>query len=188
MPKLCSHARISYNTYLFVQKQYYILVCKSMNIKPLEEYTLIIDKLTNAKIYYGLHPRLQKGLQFLQENDLAAMKPGKYEIEGDKVFVLIQEYETKLEEEGGFESHYQYTDIQYMVQGEEQMGYNNIGNVKLAEEIKENDIMFYEGKGDLVLVPAGSFAIFQPQDAHMPAICVEQPKFIKKALIKALCD
>ncbi|MBB6446085.1 YhcH/YjgK/YiaL family protein [Bacillus benzoevorans] len=149
---------------------------------------MIIDRLANAKMYYGLHPRLQKGLQFLEETDLAAMKPGKYEIEGDKVFVLIQEYETKQEEEGRYESHYQYTDIQCMVQGEEQMGYTNIGNVKLAEEIKENDIMFYEGSGDLVLVQAGSFAIFQPQDAHMPAICCGQPKFIKKALVKALCD
>lgn len=149
---------------------------------------MIIDKLANAKNFYGLHPRLQKGLQFLQENDLTAMKPGKYEIEGDRVFVLIQEYETKHEEEGRYESHYLYTDIQCMVQGEEQMGYTNIDNVKLAEEIKENDVLFYEGKGDLVLVPAGSFAIFQPQDAHMPAICVNEPKFIKKALIKALCD
>lgn len=150
--------------------------------------TLIIDQLSNAKFYEGLHPRLKKGLQFLQENDLNALAPGKYEIEGDKVFVLIQEYVTKPIEEGRYESHYQYTDIQCMVQGEEKMGYTQLGNVKLAEEIKENDIMFYDGEGDLFLVQAGAFAIFTPQDAHMPAICVGQPKPIKKALIKALCD
>ncbi len=149
---------------------------------------MIIDKLSNAKLYEGLHPRLKKGLQYLQENDLNALAPGKYEIEGDKVFVLIQEYETKQIEEGRYESHYQYTDIQCMVQGEEKMGYTTLDNVKLAEEIKENDIMFYEGEGDLFLVQAGSFAIFTPQDAHMPAICIDQPKKIKKALIKALCD
>jgi len=139
-------------------------------------------------MYEGLHPRLQKGLRFLQENDVAAMKPGKYEIEGEKVFVLIQEYETKQEDAGRYESHYQYTDIQCMVQGEEKMGYTPIDKMKRVEEVQEDDNMFYEGKGDLFLVAAGSFAIFTPQDAHMAGICVNEPKFIKKAVIKALCD
>lgn len=149
---------------------------------------LIIDKLANAKMYEGLHPRLQKGLQFLQGNDLAAMKPGKYEIEGDKVFVLIQEYETKPEDAARYESHYRYTDIQCMVEGEEKMGFTSMGNMKRVEEIQEADNMFYEGKGDFFLVPAGSFAIFTPQDIHVAGIFVDEPKFIKKALIKALCD
>ncbi|MCQ6276864.1 YhcH/YjgK/YiaL family protein [Bacillus sp. V3B] len=149
---------------------------------------MIIDKLSNATFYEGLHPRLKKGLQFLQENDLNSLPVGKYDIEGDKAFVLIQEYETKAVEEGRYESHYQYTDIQCMVQGEERMGYTNVENVKVNEEDKEKDILFYEGNGDLLLVKAGYFAIFTPQDAHMPAICIDQPKSIKKALVKALCD
>jgi YhcH/YjgK/YiaL family protein len=150
--------------------------------------TLIIDQLSNAKFYEGLHPRLKKGLQFLQENDLNSLEVGKYDIEGDKVFVLIQEYETKPIEQGRYESHYQYTDIQCMVQGEERMGYTNVENVTVNEEDKEKDIQFYEGNGDLLLVKAGNFAIFTPQDAHMPAICIDQPKSIKKALVKVLCD
>lgn len=149
---------------------------------------MIIDKLTNAKQYEGLHPRLKKGLQFLQEKDLNDLPVGKYEIEGDKAFVLIQEYETKPIEEGRYESHYQYTDIQCMVRGEEKMGYTNVENVKVNEENRDSDIQFYEGEGDLLLVKAGYFAIFTPQDAHMPAICMDQPGPVKKALVKALCD
>lgn len=149
---------------------------------------MIIDKLSNAKLYEGIHPRLKKGLQFLQENDLNSLAVGKYDIEGDKVFVLIQEYETKPIEEGRYESHYQYTDIQCMVQGEERMGYTNVDNVKVNEENRDSDIQFYEGEGDLLLVKAGCFAIFTPEDAHMPAICIDQPKSIKKALVKVLCD
>ena len=149
---------------------------------------MIIDKLANAKMYEGLHPRLKLGLQYLQENDLNAIPVGKYEIEGDKVFLLIQEYETKLEEQGRYESHYQYTDIQCMVEGGERMGYTQMGNMELVEEDKEHDNKFYEGQGDYFHVNAGCFAIFTPNDIHVAGICVDEPKKIKKALIKALCD
>jgi biofilm protein TabA len=149
---------------------------------------MIIDKLANAKMYDGLHPRLKKGLDYLLENDLHALAAGTYEIEDDKVFVIIQEYETKLSEQCRWESHYRYSDIQYIIQGEEKMGYTNTENTQVVEANKDKDLMFLEGNGDLFLVKEGSFAIFTPQDAHRPCICTNQPQYIKKAVVKVLCD
>ena len=77
-----------------------------MNI--MEGTTLILDKLSNARMYDHLHPRLAKGLQFLLENDLDSLEVGTYPIEEDNVFVMIQEYDTKLPEDCRFEAHYQY--------------------------------------------------------------------------------
>ena len=76
---------------------------------------MIIDKLANAKFYYGVHPRIQKGLEFLIEHDLNSFAPGKYEIDGLNLFIIIEEYETKPKEQGRWESHLKYADIQYMV-------------------------------------------------------------------------
>jgi YhcH/YjgK/YiaL family protein len=149
---------------------------------------LIIDKLSNAKWYDGLHPRLKKGLHYLSETNLNVLAAGTYEIEEDKVFVIIQEYESKLVEQCRWESHYQYTDIQYVIKGEEKMGYTNIENTHVVEAYEDKDLMFLEGNGDLILVKEGSFAIFTPQDAHMPCICSNQPQYIKKAVVKVLCD
>ena len=39
-------------------------------------------------------------------------------------------------------------------------------------------------KLELVYVPAGSFAILMPQDAHMPGIAVTQPAPVRKVVVK----
>ena len=149
---------------------------------------MIIDQLSNASLYGGVHPRLKKAFDFLLENDLHALPVGKYEIENDKVFVMIQEYETKLIEECRLESHYLYTDIQCVIKGEERMVYTNKDETKVVEEQKENDVMFLEGEGSHLIVKEGCFAVFMPQDAHMPGVCVKQPQAVKKAVVKVLCD
>ena len=149
---------------------------------------MIIDKLSNAEIYYGLHPRIKKGLQFLFDNDLNSLTPGKYEIEEDNIFVMIQEYETIDVEQGRWESHHKYTDIQFMINGEERMGYANIEAMEVVEQHKEKDLMFLEGNGDLLLVKQGYFTIFSPEDAHMPTLCVHEPRYIKKAVVKVFCN
>ena len=149
---------------------------------------MIMDQLSNASLYDGVHPRLKKGFNFLLDNDLQALPVGKYEIEDDKVFVMIQEYETKLIEECRLESHYLYTDIQYVIKGEERMVYTNKEETELVEAQQENDVMFLKGKGNHLIVKEGSFAVFMPQDAHMPGVCVNQPQAVKKAVVKVLCD
>ncbi|MBM7652567.1 YhcH/YjgK/YiaL family protein [Neobacillus cucumis] len=149
---------------------------------------MILDKLTNAELYVRLHPRLKKGLQFLLENDLNALTPGKYEIEGNDIFVTIQEYETIPPEKGRWESHYKYTDIQYMIRGEEQMGFANVESLEIVEQYKDRDLLFLEGNGDLFKVGQGYFTIFTPEDGHMPTLYVNEPQYIKKAVVKVRCD
>lgn len=149
---------------------------------------MIIDKLSNAELYYGLHPRIKKGLEFLIDNDLNSLEPGKYDIEDDNIFVMIQEYETINVEHGRFESHKKYTDIQFMILGEERMGYANVEGLKVAEQHLEKDLMFLNGKGDLLLVNQGFFTIFSPEDAHMPTLSVKEPQYVKKAVVKVYCD
>jgi YhcH/YjgK/YiaL family protein len=154
----------------------------------LEEYIVILDKLTNAKMYDGFHPGIKKGLHYLMETDLNALEVGKYQIDGDKVFVMIQEYDTKLPEVCRWEAHYKYADIQYVIKGAEKMGYTPIENSKVVEEITENDVMFLEADGDHFVVHEGCFAVFTTRDAHRPGLCVDQPQFIRKAVVKVLMD
>jgi YhcH/YjgK/YiaL family protein len=149
---------------------------------------MIIDKLTNANMYDKLHPRLKMALQFLQKEDLNALEVGTYQIEEDKIFVMVQEYETKQPGECRWEAHYQYTDIQYVIKGSEKMGYTSIEETELEEAIEEKDLMFLKADGDLFVVTEGSFAIFTPKDAHMPGLCVDQPQPVRKAVVKVLCD
>lgn len=145
---------------------------------------MIIDKLQNYELYKGFNERIYKGLKFLGENDLNTLSTGNYEIEDDKVFAIVQEYETKKMEQGRWEGHYKYTDIHFIVTGEEKMGYVNMDETTKEEERPEEDVFFLEAHGDFVQVKEGQFAIFTPQDAHMPNIAVSNPTKVKKVVIK----
>lgn len=148
---------------------------------------MIIDKLNNSTLYYGLNSKVGEALKYLQNNDLASKEPGTYHLDGNKMYISIAEYETKASEEALWEAHRKYIDIQYIIQGSEKIGYTNIENIKITNEYDESkDILFGEGTGDFVTVPEGSFAIFMPQDAHMPCINVDKSRYVKKAIVKIL--
>ena len=61
---------------------------------------MIVDELKNAEQYYGLGPRIEAALRYLQETDFSQVAPDRYDIEGDDVFALVQEYDSKPKSEG----------------------------------------------------------------------------------------
>ena len=146
---------------------------------------MIADIIENAQDYYKLGENFQKAFEFLKNTDLKKLENGKYEIEGDNVFVSVQDYQTKPESEGKFEAHKKYADIQFIISGEEKIGYTNIRNCTPTTFYDDtNDIVFLEGKGDFITAHENSFLIFMPQDAHMPCISIDDSKYVKKAVVK----
>ena len=156
---------------------------------------MIIDQLHNvlSGVYpgllsatdaSGLAQRLSAGFRYLETADLANTAPGRVEIDGDQVFALIQEYNTKPLEQGRWEAHRNYIDIQYVVSGEENMGYANVAQITLGDYDEAKDRYALQGDGSFVRVSAGMFGLFMPDDAHMPNMAVDQPQPVKKAVVK----
>lgn len=56
---------------------------------------MVIDKIENSKLYECLSERITKAFAFINETDLSSIALGKYEIDKDDIFALVQEYETK---------------------------------------------------------------------------------------------
>jgi len=148
---------------------------------------MVIDKLSNAKQYYGLSGRIEKSLKYLQSTDLEKLEIGKHEIDGKNIFVVVSEYDAKDIEQGKWEAHRNYLDIQYVVSGKEKIGYASIDEMKMIGEYNQDkDVLFLQGEGDLLLVNEGTFALFAPQDAHMPGIKVNNGEHVKKIVVKIL--
>lgn len=147
------------------------------------------DNIKNAKNYYNLGERFQKGFEYLQKVDLLNMENGKYEIDGKNLFVSIQDYTSKPFSEGKFEAHKKYADIQYIIKGKEKLGYTTSDVLTPVSDFDtENDIVFFQEKEPIEFVHAkeGDFVIFMPQDAHMPCIADNVPEYVKKAVVKVL--
>lgn len=148
---------------------------------------MIIDNLSNAKQYYGVSQRIERALKYLEVTDLVNLEIGKHEIDGKNIIAVVSEYETKDIEQGKWEAHKNHIDIQFVVSGKEKIGYSYINEMKESSEYNEvKDVLFLKGEGDLLLVNEGTFAIFAPEDVHMPGIRVKNGQHVKKVVVKIL--
>ena len=147
---------------------------------------MILDTLENYHLYQSINERIAKGFDFLLRTDLEAIPSGKHDIEGDTIFALVQEYQTKPLAECKLESHKKYIDIQYVIRGEEYMGVTAQNNQKILEVNEDKDYTFYEGTTSLVRVSKGMFTIIFPDDLHQPCVQTELASEVKKVVIKVL--
>jgi YhcH/YjgK/YiaL family protein len=146
---------------------------------------MVLDQLDNAAQYEGIHPRLKAAFDYLRSTDLAQLSVGRHDIVGDDVFALVQEYRTKPDVEGFWESHRRYIDVQHVISGTERMGYANIERLTPRQPYEaDKDLLIHDGPGDFVTVAAGMFTIFKPQDAHMPCLSPGEPTQVRKVVIK----
>lgn len=150
---------------------------------------MITDKLSNAKLYYGISESVKKGLQYLEETDFSKVEPGKYELDGKDLFAVVSEYESKKIGDAKTENHVNYIDIQYIVSGKEHIGYAIFYNQETSVPYNaEKDVAFYECGTALIPYISGEFAIFFPDDLHQPSIGLDGQSAVKKVVVKIKVD
>jgi len=146
---------------------------------------MITDKLSNAHLYENINKRIQQAFKYLKETDFSKMTTGKYAIQGDELFAIVNEYETKPAEGSYPEVHKKYIDIQYMVSGCELIGYAPFCDAQIVDDYnEENDIAFFQEETDFFKLEEGMFAIFFPDDLHMPGIIAQKAIDVKKIVMK----
>lgn len=151
---------------------------------------MIADIIRNRQLYEGISPRIKAALEYISKTDFSSMEPGRYELDGSNLFVLVQVYDSIPKEQGKWECHRKYIDIQYIAEGIEQIGVNNIDKMKVITKYDpEKDIAFLDGTGDYVTFSKGSYGIFFPGDAHQPKIAPENiPGPVRKVVAKVKID
>ncbi len=145
---------------------------------------MIYDNIKNADTYANLGPRFRQAFDYLKSNDLAALPVGRVELDGKNVYVLVQEYASKLKEQGKWEAHKRYIDLQYIVSGVEKMGFASLDRMKLGDYNPDKDFQALSGEGVFLPMGPGDFMLLWPQDAHMPGMAVESPVPVKKVVVK----
>jgi len=144
---------------------------------------VIIDHIDNYRNYENLGIKIALALKHISDTDFDAKEPGRYDIDGDDMFVMVNDYNTKHISECRLEGHRKYIDVQYVVNGSELMGYVPLSDQTVtAEYDDERDIAFFEGDPLFVRLDKGMFVIFFPEDLHMPGIGDGSP--VRKVVVK----
>ncbi len=145
---------------------------------------MVIDKIENYKLYVCLSEKIAKAFAYINETDLSRTEPGKYKIDNDDIFALVQEYDTKDKNECKLEGHSKYIDIQHVIYGVELIGVTSLINQIPVYKNEKDDCTFYESDSTLIRIESGMFTIFFPDDLHMPGIKLNQISKVKKVVIK----
>lgn len=146
---------------------------------------MVYDKIDNIETYKCLSEDIYAGLKFLQqaqpdiENGVHVINP--------RVKAIVSEYETKAVNENGYEAHRKFIDIQYLLKGREKnccLPFEKLKETKAYSE--EKDAAFYEAEvpAQELMLGDGYFAIYWPQDGHMPCLIAGRAEKVKKVVVK----
>ncbi len=146
---------------------------------------MVIDRIENSARYDVLGNGIALALRALREGHLVRREAGRYDLMGDAVYALVQAYETKPREQGVWEAHRKYIDVQFVAEGTEVMAYANLADLKPRQPYDDaNDYALFDGLGSFVTVSSGMFTIFYPEDAHMPGLAAASPEPVEKVVVK----
>jgi biofilm protein TabA len=133
-------------------------------------------------------PHLRKAIAFLRARDIDNLPDGKVELDGNRVFAIIQRYETIITDTPKFEYHRKYIDVQFIASGEEIIGWAPAERMTITEAYDaDKDICFGKvtaGKWTPIRLHAGQLTVFWPEDGHAPKLAVGAPSRVLKIVVK----
>jgi YhcH/YjgK/YiaL family protein len=150
---------------------------------------MIYDHLSQQARYRSCHPGLDVAFDYLL--GFSPTTPdGKYPLDGERIFALVQSYATQPVAVRRFESHRSYLDLQYLVSGEELFFHSPLPRLTTVEPYSAaKDCELYSGPTEqaLVLRP-GDFAVLFPHDGHIPGCSYGKAQLVKKIVLKIRVD
>ena len=151
---------------------------------------MVFDNVKNAHLYYVLGARFRTALEWMAHADVSGLKSrDQVTIDGDRVYAKYFDMETKLPDGVMPEGHSNYADIQYLLDGEEALGYARKGEEAPAKPYDaQKDIAFWDVPYDTIRLKAGDFYIVWPDDLHAPRLALKETGKVRLLVIKVKLD
>jgi YhcH/YjgK/YiaL family protein len=150
------------------------------------ELPMIVTDFDSLKAQIALSQNLKTALDWLDTARQQDLPDGRVEIDGNRVYALVQSYVSKPEPR--FEAHQRYLDIQYLAGGKELFGWADVRALIPADPYNpEKDVVkgaVPEALASFVRLGAGQMAIVWPEDAHAPGVADGGPAPVKKIVVK----
>ena len=146
---------------------------------------MIIDHIRNKAKYQAV-PWLLEALEAMESITETDFQPGQIIIDEDRLFLNCIAYNSKKQEECFFESHEKYTDVHFILAGEETLGHTEVNQLKtIREYLSEDDAELYEGSIETqIKMTPGWFAVFLPNEPHLVGLQVDNAIAVKKIVAK----
>lgn len=149
---------------------------------------MLVSDLDRIDHQIASTPGLRKAVTFLRSDSIHSLPDGRVEIDGDRVFALVQRYQTMMTDAPKFECHRTYIDVQFIVSGEEVIGWAPWERMTITETYNsDKDICFgsvANGRWTPVHLQAGQLAVLWPEDGHAPKLASSSSSPVMKIVVK----
>ena len=136
------------------------------------------------------HPIIYSVLEYLRTTDFSNFLDGAYPMPHTDFILKVQHYKTKPIEDLHPESHKKFIDVQFVVTGEEVLGWCPLSpDLQVHEPYDEKaDVTFYKNllpESSVVLVDR-NYAVLFPLDVHRPcgSLDDDEPADVTKIVVK----
>jgi len=129
-----------------------------------------------------------RALEAFQALGIADKAPGRYELEGEEMFCLVQDAVPRTVADSQCEAHRRYVDIQIPISAVERFGFSlpQTGQVANDDRLEASDLAFYPTPSNefFMDVEPGSYVVFLPTELHRPCIVISEETEFRKVVIK----
>ena len=147
----------------------------------------LIDKLENIGKCAGIGANFAAACDFIAKGEFDSLRPGRNEIDGDKVFVNCDTAEYVLPENRKVEFHKRYFDIHIPLDADEKIGLAALDESAPQTFDDAKDCGFAEQQVEWFTVKRCEYAICSPRTcAHAPAVTTDVPRRVRKLIFKVL--
>lgn len=148
---------------------------------------MILTTIQEMDRYVSVNPRFAAAFAAARALAEKTFAGGRYEVDGEEIFINAAEYDTKPAAQSLMEAHRRYIDVMVMLEGEETIGIQNVSTVAVTKP--------YDESGDALLgalepgytaihMQPGSVAILLPEDAHAPGMDYAGTHHVRKLICK----
>ena len=134
---------------------------------------MIIATLNDHKRYETLHPLFKPLFEYVTTHDFTHGTPGRIKLQGDDLFINLDQSQLIARQNQKLEVHRRYIDIHIPLTCTEGFGWRHISTLGNSDAPfdTDRDFAFYTAPADkwFTLCP-GEFCIVFPEDAHAPIV------------------
>ena len=150
--------------------------------------SMIYDTLDQADRYFASHPGFAAAFAYLRKTDFSKLSPGRNEVDGQRMFLMLNVGKGRGKPNVQLEVHQQYIDIQLTLSGTDEIGWKPLSACTQTHTAykADGDFALYSDRPEIwIPVPPQYFAVFFPGDTHAPmgAECE-----LRKAVLKVAVD
>ena len=135
---------------------------------------MIINSLSRSERTERLHPLFKKLFDYIRTHDLSQQPPGRIVLQGDDLFINLDQPQLRSRETQKLEVHRRYVDVHFPLSGAEEVGWRSLDTLPCESEEpfdEKNDFALYAAPATVYFtVHPGEFYVMFPEDAHAPII------------------